>query len=431
MVLARVAEYFWPSPNHRQAPLNYIDHGVQSDAEAQNARRKAEGLQSNTSRVSPAKAIDVEHESYRPPYTHAMLAGGLGGTMGDMLMHSLDTVKTRQQGDPHMPPKYTSMGNTYWTILRQEGVFRGLYSGVTPAFVGSFAGTVIFFGCYESSKRMMIDHGVAPWIAYFASGWCADLAASPLYVPTEVLKTRLQLQGRHNNPFFSSGYNYRGTMHALRTIYRLEGFNELFSGYKATLFRDLPFSALQFAFYEQEQKIAKQWVGPGREIGLPLEILTGASAGGMAGVLTCPMDVVKTRIQTELDPELAAAARAGKTARSSSSGKSQSQTSRALPRPVASFSDISQKRTISTAGPGTALKHHGQVALDTESVSKALRIIYQTEGFRGWFRGVGPRAVWTSIQSGTMLVVYQKLLRWFDSNPLVNVEAEEGLRGFS
>lgn len=99
-----------------------------------------------------------------------MLAGGLGGLMGDMLMHSLDTVKTRQQGDPHMPPKYTSMTNTYYTIWRQEGVRRGLYGGVTPAFLGSFFGTTVFFGAYEWSKRLMIDYGVTPTVSYFTAG---------------------------------------------------------------------------------------------------------------------------------------------------------------------------------------------------------------------------------------------------------------------
>lgn len=432
MVLARVAEYLWPS--QKQPTLNYIDDGY-DESTVQYARRTSERPQSDTSdtpdaRISSAKAVDVDHEAYRPPYIHAMLAGGLGGTMGDMLMHSLDTVKTRQQGDPRLPPKYTSMGNTYWTIFRQEGVGRGLYSGVTPAFLGSFSSTLIFFGCYEWSKRMMIDNGVSPWVAYFASGWCADLAASPFYVPTEVLKTRLQLQGRYNNPHFKSGYNYKSTMNALRTIYRTEGFAELFSGYKATLFRDLPFSALQFAFYEQEQKMAKDWVGPGKEIGLGLEILTGATAGGMAGVLTCPMDVVKTRIQTELDPELAAKARSQMSSKPASNASQPSPT-QAAHRPSAASPKPSSTRSVSTAGSGTALKHHGQVSLDTESVTQALRIIYRSEGLGGWFRGVGPRAVWTSIQSGTMLVVYQRLLRWFEANPLVKIDEDEGLRGFS
>ncbi|KXL41860.1 hypothetical protein M433DRAFT_157175 [Acidomyces richmondensis BFW] len=472
MVLARVASYLFPSTGN--SSLHYINDGREGPVAAptqatawqgkrDEMRRQAEELRPDM--ISSTRVQDEQEEdpwegdldTFRPPYLHAMLAGGIGGTTGDMLMHSLDTVKTRQQGDPHMPPKYTSMGNTYYTIFRQEGLWRGLYGGVTPAFLGSFGGTVIFFGCYEASKRYMIDHGVRPWVAYLTAGFFADLAASPLYVPTEVLKTRLQLQGRWNNPFFTSGYNYRSTVHALRTIYRVEGLAELFSGYKATLFRDLPFSALQFAFYEQEQKLAKSCVGPGKDIGLTLEILTGASAGGMAGVLTCPMDVVKTRIQTELDPEVAAKARqmrkakkqhqqqkqASQTTMSSgiSSGMSHKSatpsTSEHRPTPTStqhlhhnSHKHPKHPRPISTSGPSTALKHHGQVTLDTESVIKALRIIYQTEGIGGWFRGVGPRAVWTSIQSGTMLVVYQKLLRWFDAHPLVEME-DVGLKGYS
>lgn len=448
MVLAQVADYLFPSAARNTTPntLNYIDDGREAPRLAPtmpDMRWQKEGLRADTSSTpstKPSLDVEVDEDAYRPPYLHAMFAGGIGGTTGDMLMHSLDTVKTRQQGDPHMPPKYTSMGNTYWTIFRQEGIWRGLYGGVTPAFLGSFGGTVIFFGCYEWSKRRMIDNGVSPWLAYLTAGFGADLAASPLYVPTEVLKTRLQLQGKFNNPFFSSGYNYRSSSHAIRTIYRTEGLAELFSGYKATLFRDLPFSALQFAFYEQEQRIAKQWVGPGNDIGLALEILTGASAGGMAGVLTCPMDVVKTRIQTELDPDVVAAARLKKKQKkaprasapaASTSNSAQGSSHRPSPASstVSASTPKSHSQPISTSGPSTALKHHGQVALDTESVFKALRIIYRSEGFAGWFRGVGPRAVWTSVQSGTMLLVYQKLLKWFDSHPIAGGD-EEGLRGW-
>ena len=99
-----------------------------------------------------------------------MLAGGVGGSSGDMLMHSIDTVKTRQQGDTHYPPRYSSLSSAYLKIFRQEGLGRGLYSGVTPAFLGSFPGTVIFFGTYEWSKRTMISMGVMPSLAYLSSG---------------------------------------------------------------------------------------------------------------------------------------------------------------------------------------------------------------------------------------------------------------------
>ena len=99
-----------------------------------------------------------------------MIAGGIGGTTGDMLMHSLDTVKTRQQGDPRIPPRYTSLSSTYMSIFRQEGVRRGLYGGWAPAFLGSLPGTVIFFGTYEFSKRLLLDHGVQSHVSYMAAG---------------------------------------------------------------------------------------------------------------------------------------------------------------------------------------------------------------------------------------------------------------------
>ncbi|KAI4156632.1 MAG: hypothetical protein LQ340_000135 [Diploschistes diacapsis] len=351
-----------------------------------------------------------------------------------MLMHSLDTVKTRQQGDPHMPPKYTTMSSTYSTIFRQEGFARGLYSGVTPALLGSFPGTVIFFGTYEWSKRYMIDRGVAPSLSYLTAGFLADLAASVVYVPSEVLKTRLQLQGRYNNPFFNSGYNYRSSWDAARTIVRTEGLFALFHGYKATLWRDLPFSAFQFAFYEKERHWVMRWVGS-KDIGLGLEILTAVTAGGMAGTLTCPLDVVKTRIQTQHNPSTdpVMAKRTTKGSLQPSVGGPSAPTSHAAQThgTVQSASHRSQPsrmhRHISTSSPNTAVARAGSVTLDTSSVVTGLRLIYKTEGIAGWFRGVGPRAVWTSVQTGTMLVCYQALLRKFEQWQFGDGVRDEGV----
>jgi Mitochondrial carrier protein len=224
----------------------------------------------------------------------------------------------------------------------------------------------------------------------------ADFAASFVYVPSEVLKTRLQLQGRYNNPFFKSGYNYRSTAHAARTIIRQEGFSALFYGYKATILRDLPFSALQFAFYEQGQTWAREWK-KSRDIGLPLELLTGAAAGGLSGVITCPLDVVKTRIQTQVNPSARPAAKHTPGGTMPSQGKRGATVS------------LKQIRKISTSSPSTHTPRPGSINLDTSSLLKGLKLIYKTEGIAGWFRGVGPRFVWTSVQSGCMLVLYQSI----------------------
>lgn len=139
--------------------------------------------ESNKTDSMAPKALE---ESSRPPYLHvgpaafnlriltekckSMIAGGLGGTIGDLFLHSLDTVKTRQQGDPYYPPKYSSMTSSYFMIMRQEGIRRGLYGGWLPALLGSFPGTVIFFGTYESCKRNMLEYGISPYLTYLMSG---------------------------------------------------------------------------------------------------------------------------------------------------------------------------------------------------------------------------------------------------------------------
>ena len=153
-----------------------------------------------------------------------------------------------------------------------------------------------------------------------------------------------------------------------------------------------------------------EWVG-GSDIGLPLEIATAATAGGMAGVITCPLDVVKTRIQTQINPSEPAPI-------SPAPKPSNLQHQPACGTPVSgavyasgSLHASPPKRTISTSSPSTTVPKSGSVPLDTSSMVTGLKTIYRTEGIAGCFRGVGPRFVWTSVQSCTMLVLYQVLLK--------------------
>lgn len=350
-------------------------------------------------------------------------------------MYPLDTVKTRQQGAPN-ELKYKSTLKAFRTLLREEGVFRGVYGGYSPAALGSFPSTMTFFLVYESSKRLMINDMKLPEpVAHFTSGFLGDLASSFIYVPSEVLKTRLQLQGRYNNPYFNSGYNYKGMIDATKTIYRNEGFSALFYGYKATLIRDLPFSALQFAFYEKLHTMAQTYVGQKNDMGVGLELATGGVAGGLAGAITTPLDVVKTRIQTQLthtpgpipsasQPSSPSSSHASKQYHSSpsksylsnSSTSPSKHTSSHAPSPSSSslssssFKPPKSSKSYSISSSSTHTAANAPAIL-TDSISHGLRIIYKTEGFAGLFSGIWPRVVWTSVQSSVMLLVYQSVLK--------------------
>lgn len=82
----------------------------------------------------------------------------------------------------------------------------------------SVPATTIYFSIYEFTKRNLTANNVPEVISHLTAGSLGDLVASFIYVPSEVLKTRLQLQGRYNNPHFMSGYNYRNTWHAIKVV---------------------------------------------------------------------------------------------------------------------------------------------------------------------------------------------------------------------
>ncbi|KAG0221963.1 hypothetical protein BGX31_009430 [Mortierella sp. GBA43] len=325
-------------------------------------------------RVLPPTAIEDPQD---PPYIDCLIAGGIGGSMADFIMHSVDTVKTRLQGQPTAnPPKYYNMFHAYSTILREEGVSRGLYSGVTPAMFGSLPGTTLYFATYEYTKRTMTAAGCPDTLAHLSGGAFGDILASFIYVPSEVLKTRMQLQGRYNNPSFISGYNYKNTWHALQMIVKYDGVGALFHGYKATLLRDVPFSSLQFAFYEKFKVEARIWEA--REDGrmsIHVETACGAVAGGLAGFLTTPLDVMKTLLQTQIK------------------------------KPTTSMvTGATAATTTSAAGALSTQKYY-------DGIWDGLKWNLKHKGvIGGLFRGVGPRVFWTSFQSAIMFVIYEQAL---------------------
>ncbi|KAJ3099131.1 hypothetical protein HDU97_003464 [Phlyctochytrium planicorne] len=277
--------------------------------------------------------------------------------------------------------KYSGMLQAMNVVLKEEG-YRGLFSGILAATAGSLASTLMYFACYEGIKREMLDRHINPTISYLTAASIGDVVASVLYVPSEVVKTRLQLQGRLTGAASVSNRDYRGSVHAFKSIYKKRGIKGLYYGWGATLLRDVPYTALQFSIYENFKSFLLNRFCDSDESKLTSahDMVSGGVAGVIAGALTTPLDVCKTYLMTQ----------------------------KRSPLPRAQFLSLEKGPTSTTAGVGNPVAI--RPAPYYTGVFSAFKGIYAQNGLPGLFAGVGPRMVWTGLQSMIMFLVYENLL---------------------
>jgi solute carrier family 25 protein 39/40 len=144
-----------------------------------------------------------------------------------------------------------------------------------------------------------------------------------LMTPLDVVKIRLQAQNRimHKGDCFvyrnglmdhictcsngpESWYNrkipggrYYGTIDAMIKIVRVEGFSSLWSGLPPTLFMAIPQVVLYFTTYEETKRLLGY-----HEINNPnpfLPIISGGAARTLAVTVVNPIELIRTKIQSE------------------------------------------------------------------------------------------------------------------------------------
>ena len=96
---------------------------------------------------------------------------------------------------------------------------------------------------------------------------------------------------------------YKSMFDCGKYLYRAEGFRAFYISYPATLATSVPLGAIQFTIYEN----LLTYLNPSRGYDPLSHCFSGAVAGGIAGFVTTPSDVIKTMLQTRgnaADPEL-------------------------------------------------------------------------------------------------------------------------------
>mmetsp|Transcript_60255 Transcript_60255/g.143608 ORF Transcript_60255/g.143608 Transcript_60255/m.143608 type:complete len:289 (+) Transcript_60255:69-935(+) len=215
-------------------------------------------------------------EKKEPPFTLALIAGGVAGTTVDVSLHPLDTIRTRLQAQ-----------EGFW----KAGGFKGCYRGIFSAFLGSAPGAAAFFSTYETMKQVIKANagGEEHWTHHALASSCGEVAACLVRVPTAVVTQNMQVGA------------YGSFTEAVTTTFNKGGLGGFYVGYGTTVMREIPFAFIQFPIYEG---LKKAWAKLQGEDTTPNQGATcGSIAGAIASASTTPLDVAKTRIMLEKVPE--------------------------------------------------------------------------------------------------------------------------------
>ncbi|KAL3695938.1 hypothetical protein R1sor_010014 [Riccia sorocarpa] len=111
--------------------------------------------------------------------------------------------------------------------------------------------------------------------------------------PLDIVRTRFQVNdGRHVRV-----PNYRSTLHALTTIGRIEGLRGLYAGLTPALIGSTVAWGAYFLFYNKA-KARYERLNSG-QLGPVLHLISAAEAGGLVCLVTNPLWVIKTRLQLQ------------------------------------------------------------------------------------------------------------------------------------
>ncbi|KAH8917447.1 mitochondrial carrier [Atractiella rhizophila] len=224
-----------------------------------------------------------------------LTAGTVGGIAQVLVGQPFDIVKVRLQSSN----AYSSALQCTTSILKNEGPL-AFYKGTAMPLVGIGACVSLQFGCLEALKRLFgninaregREHMTIPQL--YIAGAGAGIGNSIVSGPVEHIRIRLQTQPSGPNRL------YHGPVDALRKIYATGGVRSIFAGQGITMLREAVGYGSYFAAYEWlVERECKKYKISRKEIPMSHSLLFGALAGYALWFTAYPLDVLKSRLQTD------------------------------------------------------------------------------------------------------------------------------------
>ncbi|KAJ2094022.1 hypothetical protein GGI16_005688, partial [Coemansia sp. S142-1] len=147
------------------------------------------------------------------------------------------------------------------------------------------------------SSRYWFGNSDITWLKHLMAGGISGAVSRTVVSPLERMKILFQIQSK------GAGSSYNGVVGTLAKIWREEGIAGYMRGNGTNVVRIVPYSAVQFATYEQLKKLL---IEEGKtELDTPRRLTAGAGAGIASVAATYPLDIVRTRISVQTAHALA------------------------------------------------------------------------------------------------------------------------------
>ncbi|RHY87533.1 hypothetical protein DYB37_010922 [Aphanomyces astaci] len=215
-------------------------------------------------------------------------AGTIGGVAGIVAGHPLDTIKVMLQTEKST--SHLGIVGTCRNLAASEG-FRGFYKGMLSPILSNAPINAVVFAVYGQTSRLWQDGNSDAKLTpgqQFLAGAAAGLCQVTFAAPAELIKITMQV---HNYP-----PNY-SSLTCLRDIFKAEGLRGIYRGTGLQIMRDVPAFGSYFYSYEV-LKDALTGGQPDNETTMNL-LLAGGLAGSISWMLTHPIDMVKTLVQSQ------------------------------------------------------------------------------------------------------------------------------------
>jgi solute carrier family 25 protein 44 len=195
-------------------------------------------------------------------------------------------VKTRLQLET--TPTRTSALQTFLKVLRVEGV-RSLYQGFPLSAAGAVPAQMVYLSTYESTKQYAKNILNGEVTANLVAGMCASVASQIIVVPVDIISQKQMIHVGKATGASNIAWEIMGT----------KGVRGLYRGFGASIATYAPQSGIWWASYAGIKKgIREFWDPSSYEANLLLSAGSGTLAGFTSAIATCPLDVIKTRLQT-------------------------------------------------------------------------------------------------------------------------------------